>query len=199
MSLRACEAISLLAVVSRPCFCHCEPAVFCHCERSAAISLFSVCQPWKTEIASCLAMTGVLSLRACEAISLLSVCPPQTTEIATFLATPRGCFDRSIVIASAARLNLVKAPLRGCEPAKQSLFWLLWVGRVFVIASEARLNLVKAPLRGCQPAKQSLFALFARPRQPRSPRPSRHPEGALTGVLSLRACEAISLLSVCRR
>ena len=57
-----------------------------------AISLFSVCQHVKSEIASYLAMTTLScqsplgGLRACEAISLFSVCHHVKGEIASYLA-----------------------------------------------------------------------------------------------------------------
>ena len=104
LSLRACEAISLFAVapsvenrdraVPRDC-------IFCHCERSAAIflvlslraceaiSLLAVCQPFTTEIATFLAMTGLRRDRHDPRNCIFCHCEPAKQSLFSVFAHPR--------------------------------------------------------------------------------------------------------------
>ena len=166
-----------------------------------ATSLLVVCQPRTTEIATFLAMTGVLSLRAKRG-NLSFVCLPTPNNRDRHV--PRD--DRSIVIAS-LRSNLslfFSEPERRdrfvprddripCEAISLLSVCQLWKGEIATSLAMTGVLSLRACvaisiLSVCQPgtteiasflamtefpAKQSLFCLFANPEQPRSLRSSR--------------------------
>ena len=174
MSLRACEASFI---------CHCEARsnlsfislqtqhprdrhaalamTVVVIARHKAISLFFLCQPSTTEIATFLAMTG-LSLKQ----SLFC--------LFANLAQPRSPRTSRWQIEASLRSN----------PFCQSPLWGLRACRLLVIARHEAISLLSL----CQPStpeiatylamtglsvKQSLFCMFANSAQPRSPRSSR--------------------------
>ena len=131
-----------------------------------AISLLAVCQPFTTELASFLAMTGrfvIASLRSNLSFGCLSALHNRDRHV------PRD--DRTQ--ASAAR---------------QSLFSPFAIDRKPRSPRSSRLQLLSLRAQ-----RGNLSFLFVSPSQPRSPRSSRRQV-----VLSLRACEAISLFAVCQ-
>ena len=152
--------------------CHCEPAkqslLSCPYERSAVDSCH--CEPAKQSLFSvCQPFTteiaALLSLRACEAISLCSVCQPRTTEIASSLAMTGS---RRAMTSAVIAPFLVIASLRS-----NLVFIFISKGqsRSPRYARDDRMTCEAiSPLSVCRPLTTEIAAL-----------------------LSLRACEAISL------
>ena len=164
LSLRACEAISLLTV--------CQPwtteiaRLFCIVIASLRSNLsFLPASPGqprsprcarndsrrtlRSNLFFCVASPGqprspgsfVLSLRACEAISLLTVCQRKTTEIATFLAMTRYNRDCRAALAMTAE--------KPCEA----------ISLLTVCQRKTSEIATFLAMTGCSLTKQSLFSV----------------------------------------